>query len=141
MRLPEQRLWDRFRRNSGRLWLNRVENLVGVGDPDVETIAVGGIVSKVELKAKETPPKRATTPLLGRDGLTVQQRNFMLNWVQHGGRGFVLIGIGIGSSAEQHLLSGVHADEVNNWSLAEIRRRAAASEWPAINRILRGEDE
>lgn len=141
MRLPEHRLWDRFRRNSARLGmlLNRVENLVGVGDPDVETIAVGGVVSKVELKAVETPPKRATTPLLGRDGLTAEQRNFMIRWTSHGGRGFVLIGVGVGPAAEQHLVSGVHADEINSWPLVEVRRRALASDWLLINRILRGQ--
>jgi hypothetical protein len=141
VRLPEQRLWDRFRRNSAAagLLLNRVENLVGVGDPDVETIAVGGVVTKLELKAIEEPPKRATTPLLGeKRGLSIEQRNFMLNWIGLGGRGYVLIGVGVGHEAEQHLMHGSYAEIINRWTLAEVRAHAVASDWRAINLTIRG---
>lgn len=140
MRLKEQRLWDRFKRNvvGTELWLNRVENRVGVGDPDVEAIAAGGIYSKVELKAVHAAPARATTALLGDEGLSVSQKNYLYRWTKLGGRSFVLIGVGQGRKADQYLLSGDKADIINDLTLDEVQTIAEAWTWPRIDQILRG---
>lgn len=136
MRKVEQRLWDRFRSNLGeKMLLNRIENAIGAGDPDVEALC-NGVFSKIELKARETPPMRAETPLLGRDGLNPQQRNFLRRWTQYGGRGFILIGIGRGSTVRQFLLHGQLCDRVNEMTLVEIEGHAIARSWAEIGRRL-----
>lgn len=139
MRLKEQRLWDRMKRNVShpKLFLNRIENRVGVGDPDVEALA-HGVYSKVELKAVDKPPARANTPLLGDEGLNLSQRNFLYAWAERGGRSFVLIGIGKGPSAEQYLIPGRLCDSINDMSLAEVQTTALAFTWPRIQQILMG---
>lgn len=139
MRLKEQRLWDRMKRNVGgsELWLNRIENRVGVGDPDVEAIAAGGLYSKVELKAVHKAPPRATTALLGDEGLSTAQKNFLYRWNKLGGRSFILIGVGTGKTAEQYLVHGKHCDIVNNLTLDEIRTLCCGWTWPTIEAHLR----
>lgn len=139
MRLKEQRLWDRMKRNIGGsgLWLNRIENRVGVGDPDVEALASGGVYSKVELKAVHKLPARPTTALLGDEGLSTEQKNFLYRWTKLGGRSFILIGIGKGKAAEQYLVDGKHCDIINTLTLDEIKTLCCGWTWPNIDRALR----
>lgn len=120
-------------RNNRPTWLRleRVENVVAVGVPDV--YAVGrGVSSWVELKASEAIPKRAATPLLGRDGLTVEQRNWHLDHARFGGRSFVLIGAGRGPTAEQMLFPCSAVDELNEMSIGDLRAAALAQRWAEI---------
>lgn len=120
-------------RNNRPTWLRleRVENGVSVGMPDV--YAVGqGVSCWVELKASEALPKRPSTPLLGGDGLTVEQRNWHMDHARFGGRSFVLVGAGRGATAEQMLLPGWAADDINAMPVSELRANALARAWPAI---------
>lgn len=146
MRRPEQRLWDRMRRAlaPAGFVLNRVENLIGVGDPDVEVITLDGRYSKIELKAREEPPARPSTPFLGdKHGLTREQRNFLRRWAEHNGNAYVLIGAGIGHACQQVL---VHVpprdpglvDEINGLSWTRLRAIAQAESWHGIELALRG---
>jgi hypothetical protein len=120
------------------LLLNRIENRVGVGDPDVEALA-RSVYSKVELKAVDKAPARPSTPLLGDEGLNISQRNFLCKWTVRGGRSFILIGIGKGAAAEQILIDGRHFDTVNGMTLAELRAEGLAFTWPSIQKILMGQ--
>ena len=44
-RRPEQLLWDRLRKvAANRLYTERIENLVGVGRPDVDTLVAGNFM-------------------------------------------------------------------------------------------------
>jgi hypothetical protein len=136
VRLPEQLLWDRMRRNLWpAVWLNRIENLCGVGDPDVEALC-NGHYSKIELKAQLTAPARVDTPLLGGEGLSIEQRNFMLGWLRHGGRGFVLVGLGKGREAQQFLLEGSCAESINAMPVVKLAEFALATDWDNIARFL-----
>jgi hypothetical protein len=68
---------------------------VGVGGPDVHAIS-RGLTTWIELKAIEDWPVRATTPVLGNaDGPSVEQRNWHLDYQQHGGRSGVLVAVGL----------------------------------------------
>lgn len=139
MRKQEQRLWDRMRNNRPHdVRLERMENGVGEGTPDVCVLA-GGIVSWVELKARETPPARPDTPLLSAaHGANPAQRNWHMDWMRHGGRSFFLIGVGKGATAKQWLLPGAMYDAVNDMSLDAVRAAAVAAEqWTKIFERLR----
>lgn len=133
LRKTEQRLWDRMRRNAAalapRLQLQRVENLVGVGLPDVLAICDGS-VAWCELKAVENYPARSTSQVLGTaKGLSVAQRNWHYEWYAHGGRSFVVIGVG---TSEVFTIPGILADGINTMTRAEMHRLSAAWNWAGL---------
>lgn len=121
-RLPEQRLWDRIRaKNRGRVRMERIENLVGVGRPDVDTL-VNGSFLPVELKAIKDWPARATTKVLGRKGLRLDQRNWHLDWRRWGGKSLVVVGVG----REVYSFVGAHADVINDFVREDFELHACA---------------
>jgi hypothetical protein len=76
MRKQEQRLWDTMRKNAPPgLHLERVENAVGDGTPDVHYMKKGSL-GWIELKAPKRPAKE-TTRLLGDEGLRISQENWL----------------------------------------------------------------
>lgn len=135
MRTTEQRLWDRFRSALGsRIRLERVENVVTVGMPDVISL-VDAAVRWVELKAVEDYPARASTPVLGdKKGLSRDQRNWHLDWARWGGTSFALIGVG---SRDLYLIPGRLADHINKMNRQELIDFAAARDWAQIYEALK----
>jgi hypothetical protein len=127
MRLKEQKLWDRFKAHAGKeLDLERVENLVGDGMPDVYSVGTG---VWVELKAPIVP-KRANTPLLGeKEGLRVSQKNWIRNAVNRGRAVFILIR---DSESELYLVPGQYCSVINAMSRESIREASVARDWLGI---------
>lgn len=116
-RRPEQRLWDRLRKvAAGRLHTERIENLVGVGRPDVDTL-VGGSFMPIELKQVAAWPVRANTRVLGDKGLSQVQKNWHLNWRRWGGQSLIVVGV----ADEVFTFSGATADHVNEYNTAQFR--------------------
>ena len=127
MRLPEQQLWDRMRSNvlhRDSVWIERIESMVSTGLPDVHAIRKGS-VSWTELKCAARWTKRANTPLLGvAKGLSIDQRNWHLNWTNHGGGSFIVIGI---KDMDDHwCIPGALADHVNMASVEDLNGMACA---------------
>ncbi len=135
MRTTEQRLWDRFRSSLGsKIRLERVENIVTVGMPDVISL-VEASVCWVELKAVEDYPARASTQVLGdKRGLSREQRNWHLDWARWGGVSFVLIGVG---SRDLYLIHGALADQINAMNKQALIDFATAREWAQIYEALK----
>lgn len=135
MRLPEQRFWDRTRaRLQEEFRLERIENLAGVGTPDVlATARATGRTTLIELKAVVELPKRATSKVLGRAGLSQDQKNWHMDFVRAKGQAFILVGIG---SHDQLLIEGRWADHVNDWCLHELKTHAVAFDWLDIKNVL-----
>ncbi len=107
-RFPEQRLWDRIRKNLGReIHIERIENSVAAGTPDTLVIYKGR-VKFVEHKTA-TLPARSTTRLQWRHELTPQQRNWHRTWAQNGGTSYIVVGIG----RELYAVPGALADDIN----------------------------
>lgn len=138
-RLKEQRLWDSFKTYAvaeGKtfFWLQRVENMVGEGIPDVYCSALNGAECWVELKAP-IRPKRATTRLLGDQGLRFSQINWHLKAAQFNVRSFVLIR---DDHSNLYLLDGRHAKSMNEWSCSQVELYSltANKSWPSIFEIL-----
>jgi hypothetical protein len=131
MRKAEQRLWDTMRRRAPReLWLQRIENLVGEGVPDV--YAAG---PWIELKAPHRPV-RASTPLLGKkEGLRPAQIAWHAKASSVGVRSFILIR---DDSGRLYLLPGALAEDVNGWTAAECDRESVANHWEGVWDVLWG---
>lgn len=135
MRKPEQRLWDRMRGALGnRLRLERIENIVNVGTPDVLSLASGTVVP-VELKAVECYPAREATRVLGDKGLSRDQRNWHHSWRAHGGFSVILVGVG---SYDLYAIPGWLADEVNDMSARQLSDAAMARTWDSLYELLGG---
>lgn len=129
MRLPEQRLWDAMRKAAPRgLWLERVENIVGEGIPDVH---VGGARwDWVELKAPNRP-KRETTPLMGaKEGLRQQQINWHVKAESMNLPSWILIRDT--DKKELFLVSNKWADMINDMSVGDLRDVRTAATWEEI---------
>lgn len=134
MRKTEQRLWDRMRRAlNGRVRLERIENIVTSGMPDV--LATCNHVAFVELKAVETPPAREMTRVLGDKGLSIEQRNWHLDFARWGGCSYILIGIG---TEHLFMINGRRADEVNGMNMSELKKHSLVSDWDDVCVVLGG---
>lgn len=133
MRKPEQRLYDRMRRALFPLIrLERIENAVGTGRPDVDALA-NGIFTPIELKCVAAPPVRVTTPVLGdKKGLNRDQRNWHLDWRNYGGRSLIVVGIG----REVFAIGGWAADGINAMTLDDLRANAVATSFDALAMAL-----
>lgn len=128
-RKREQRLWGRTRKNliERGIHMERIENLVGSGIPDV----LFKLVDRpcfMELKAVEAPPKRATTPLLGGDGLRLEQENWHKRWNKTRRNSYILVGVG----SKQYLIGGEHSDDVNGFTFDQVKSISLASTWDEI---------
>lgn len=143
MRLKEQRLWDRLRNNLSPKIANlqRIENLIGAGFPDVIAVSCG-VVTPIELKAIDAMPRQIKTRLLGPLGLSVEQRNWHTNWAKYGGHSIVLLGIGVGSGCRHYAAVGAQADEVNDWTLIDwvqhslLEANSGPAFWEELTRVL-----
>lgn len=133
MRKTEQRLWDRMRRAIGtRVRLERIENVVGVGTPDV--VACCYITAFVELKAVEAPPVRETTRVLGEKGLNRDQRNWHKDWHHWGGKSFILVGVG----RQIFMIQGQFADALNDMTMDQLAAHSVAADWLTVAKRLGG---
>lgn len=133
MRKKEQRLWDRMRRAlNGRVRLERIENVVANGTADVFALA-GGVVTPLELKSVDAFPARATTRVLGAEGLSRDQRNWHSDWQRWGGRSFVVISVG---SHELFVISGGLCDVVNEMPAHDLAAFAMARDFDALAALL-----
>ena len=128
MRKKEQRLWDSLKRNKPpHIELERIENLVGEGIPDVLATAMRRMCW-LELKAA-TLPARSTTRLLGPEGL----RQSQLNWGAIARRFRLPVYVLIRDDRKQLFM--VHCDHfeaLNNMTVGEIIDVSVASTWAEI---------
>lgn len=134
MRKPEQKLWDRMRNAlKGKVYLERIENIVHPGRPDVDSMW-DGIVLPIELKVVESYPKRSSSPVLGKNkGLNQNQLNWWLEWQSWGGFGFIVVGVGLYVFAVPAELS----DEINGLTYSELLEHQVT--WTQFIEIIRKE--
>lgn len=117
MRKAEQKLWDTMRNNKPRgVVLNRVENYVGEGMPDVY-LRVRSLATWVELKAP-IAPKRETTRLMGDQGMRQEQINWHLQSAALNLPTWILIR----DTTQRRLwvVEGRFADEVNDMTVETL---------------------
>lgn len=118
--MSEQRAFELLKKhlikpNPVRRRIGRLENVVGVGWPDVNGCFEG---SEFWIEIKEpTEPKRATTKLFGSNHkVTLEQRNWIKAQLLAGGLAYIYIDTG----KHRLFISGKLADEINEMTLTEI---------------------
>jgi hypothetical protein len=132
MRKPEQKLWDVMKRVAPKTaWLQRVENIVAEGMPDVY-VAGPETECWVELKAV-TRPKRSTTRLLGNEGLRPSQINWHLKAATKSIASYILIR---DDEKNLYLIEGKHAASINEWSLYTMEHLEIPKTWDSIFKAL-----
>jgi hypothetical protein len=109
----------------------RIENVVGVGRPDVDTLVAGSFVP-VELKQVDGWPARSSTRVLGDEGLSQVQKNWHLDWRNWGGTSLIVVGVG----QEVFAFSGERADEVNGYNTVQFQNAAICSGVQAVVGLL-----
>jgi hypothetical protein len=135
MRLKEQRVFDTLKRHCpADIWVQRIENMIGVGMPDNVLLVKGGHQCWLELKAP-TAPKRFTTPLLGnKEGLNKDQINWHTKCAAQGVLSWVLIR---DTDLRLFLVSGGFAPTLNLMTVEQLLEVAVATRWPGVIRGLR----
>lgn len=129
MRQKEQRLWDAMRRRAPKwLWLQRIENAVGEGIPDVYVASHTGRSAWVELKAPIKPVK-ATTRLLGTEGLRQSQINWHIKAARMNLESYILIR---DNDGQLYLLPSAIAAQINELSALELSRRSLVDTWDEL---------
>ena len=142
MRKKEQLLWDAMRMGlSPGVHLERIENSAGEGIADVVALCAG-VVTFCELKARADFPARASSRVLGSDGLRQAQKNWHMIWNKHGGRSLIIIGVGTGRHRQHLAVRGGHGDALNEMAWAELLSAscavgAGAEFWPRLEEVLR----
>lgn len=134
MRHQEQRLWDAMKRNAPKgIWLQRIENAVGVGIPDVLTVGrKRGVDVWIELKAPIAPKKKSTR-LMGGDGARPSQISWHLKAAVYGVESYFLIKADTGGL---YLIPGSSARIVNELTEKEMKENTKIKDWTDLWRII-----
>ncbi len=132
MRLKEQKLWDSMRaaQPKGRgLWMQRIENSVGEGIPDVLVMGRQGAVCWVELKAP-VRPKRETTAFLGvKQGVRISQENWHVKAHSLEQKSYVLIR---DDHNKLYLVDNSHVASLNSAVRSVVEHWSLASDWKSV---------
>ena len=101
---------------------DRIENIVGVGNPDINYCIVG-VEGWIETKCPKEP-KRPGTPLFGSSHrLSIDQKNWFLRQKNSGGEGWVLI---LTDKNRWLLINGCkYADEINTATIESLIKMSA----------------
>lgn len=140
--MSERNDYQLLRRNvrKGHDRMSRIENVVGVGTPDVNFCSEG-CECWIEMKSPIEPKRRGTRLFSGQHSLSQAQMNWFLAQRNAGGRGYILIC----TDKRWMLIDGEYADEVNLMTadkLMEISTWAACKPiqkvfWNLLRKALR----
>ena len=117
---PEQRGYQWLRKHiTPPSRVDRIENLMVLGMPDVNIKLVNCPEFWVEIKAPNEPV-RTTTPLIGgrNHGVSQDQKNWFLRQHKARGHAFFLLC----TNKRTLLVPGLYADELNSMTLAQVRQ-------------------
>ena len=133
-KVPETRLWSWLSGTTKKhfkhdLHLNRIENSVSQGMPDVEG-CLRRVQFWIELKCEKRPANWGTKV---RPKFRPAQPPWLRRRIEAGGRAFVLLQVGAGRDARRYLVRGDLADEMaagvtEDWleSVSFVNPKAAA---------------
>ncbi len=127
----------------GRDRLDRIENVVGVGTPDVN-FCINGVDGWIEMKSPRHEPLRETSKLLTKHNhpLNQDQKNWFLRQCNAGGRAFILIC----TNKRWMLVDGSLADVINDMTVDELWDQAcwkynkpiSKMSWDILRTVLQG---
>jgi len=113
--------------------LERIENVVGVGTPDVN-YCIEGVEGWIEIKSPLAPKRKTTAVLKSQHNLSQDQMNWFKKQFNAGGNGFILICM----KTKWMLVDGSWADQINEMT---INRLLEISAWRAGAPIFDGQWE
>ena len=114
--MSEKNDYKLLRKHLGRCHLERIENMAGVGTPDV-FYCIDGVMGWIEMKSP-IEPKRKTSRLLTKHThqLLQSQKNWFLSLRNAGGKGWILIS----TDRRWLLISSTYADDINHMNMEEL---------------------
>lgn len=130
MRKPEQQLWDTMRNNQHRpkgVALDRIENGVGVGIPDV-LLRKMDWQTWIELKVFALPAKM-TSKALKKGSMRQEQINWHLQHAAFGLFSYILIR---NDRNDLYLMPGHLADKLEDMDMFELHAKSIAWTWVQI---------
>ena len=134
----ETSLWNWLKKSRielrDELHINRIENSLGKGTPDVEGYLYYGGQFWIELKSSERP-KYTSTPIR----FKVKDREAQVEWMRRrtlvGGNTWLLLQVGSGHVAKRYLVLGKYATEiyagVNEKRLRELTKLSEVKPTPS----------
>lgn len=138
--VSETSLWDWLKlSNVGldrELHMRRVENLVGVGDPDVSGCLLGDYFD-LELKTADRPA-RASTVILNSSSKYVRPEQKVWHrcrWLA-GGNNFVLLQVGSGGYGKYYLLPGLYIRAIEDKTEEQLQDLSVAWDLEGLCRPL-----
>ena len=139
--MTEQNDYKRLRMNMKQPMdrLERIENVVGIGTPDIN-FCIEGMEGWVEMKSPTTPKKKGT-PLFGSNHkLSQDQKNWFKKQCNAKGNGYILIC----TKPRWMLIDGCWADKVNDLTVPELIKLSAwhasvpiySGQWSTLREVL-----
>jgi len=130
MRKPEQRLYDTMKTHcADGVRLERVENAVNTGMPDVHCIR-RGVTVWIELKVVHRPA-RLSTPLIKSATMRRDQVAWHLSYTRAGGRSAILVR---DDRRQLYLFDGALANILPQLTLAQCISIATLTDWAEFYR-------
>lgn len=113
--------------NRAGMFVERIENLVGEGTPDVHGVIKSSERAYwMELKVA-TQPARESSKLLGQKGLRQEQKSWLARYTRQGGTALIVVKVihraNRGREYSVFTATGSDAYAVNDWTMAEWRDR------------------
>jgi len=113
--------------------LDRIENVVGVGTPDVN-YCIEGVEGWIEIKSPSAPKRKTTAVLKSQHNLNQDQKNWFKSQFNAGGTAWILLCM----KTKWILVSGSWADQVNEMTTDRLLEISA---WKANAPIFIGQWE
>ncbi len=110
--------------------VDRIENIVGFGTPDVN-FCIEGVEGWIEIKSPEEPKRASSKLFAGKHKLNQDQKNWFLKQKNAKGRGYVLIC----TDKRWMLIDGCkYGDQINDMTVEELY---GISIWAATKPIIK----
>lgn len=135
MRKKEQRLWDTMKRNAPlkkNLMMERIENLVGEGQPDVMIVGIRSTF--IELKAPHPRTRDSSKLLTKSDGSTLRQSQ--INWIDDAYNRGAPVYVLARADKELFFFGGSCTSWINTVTVAAARELRIADNWVDIFEII-----
>lgn len=113
--------------------IDRFENLVGVGNPDVNG-CLDGSEFWIEVKAPKEPVRSSTSLFGSNHKLSQDQKNWIKRQLSAGGNAYIFVA----TDKRKMLVHGKHADAFNEMTVDEM---VAKSIWCATSRATQDEKQ
>ena len=116
--MSEKTDYNLLRKNLHHCHLERIENIVGSGTPDVY-YCIDGHMGWIEMKSPKEPLRKNSKLFANNHKLNQNQKNWFLSLRNAGGQAFILIC----TNKRWMLIDGEYADEINLmavWELMEV---------------------